>query len=58
MDKNNLYTLNDAWVAWENGKKFPIAFFGDSTFDGANTTEWIPNELGKRVSQKMLSVNI
>lgn len=52
MDKNNLYTLNDAWVAWENGEKFPIAFFGDSTFDGDNTTEWIPNELGKESKSK------
>lgn len=41
-----LYTLNDAWVAWLSGEKFPIAFFGDSTYDGNTTTGWVGNKLG------------
>jgi hypothetical protein len=32
------YTLNDVWVAWLNGEKFPITFFGDSTVAGFGTT--------------------
>ncbi|MEF3305405.1 SGNH/GDSL hydrolase family protein [Paenibacillus sp. GYB003] len=41
-----LYTFNDAWTEWLAGGKFPIAFFGDSTFDGANTTDWVRNVPG------------
>lgn len=41
-----LYTFNDAWVAWLSGEKFPIAFFGDSTYDGNTTTGWVQNKLG------------
>lgn len=43
---NKLYTLNDAWVAWCNNEKFPIAFYGDSTIDGNTTTGHIRNQLG------------
>jgi len=42
-----IYTLKDAWTAWLQGSKFPIAFFGDSTVDGANTTDWTENTLGR-----------
>ncbi|HOJ12372.1 MAG TPA: SGNH/GDSL hydrolase family protein [Clostridiales bacterium] len=42
----SLYGLNDAWVSWLKGEKFPIAFYGDSTVDGNNTTGWIGNKLG------------
>ncbi|NMM62376.1 SGNH/GDSL hydrolase family protein [Clostridium sp. P21] len=42
----NKITFQDAWVAWENGEKFPVAFFGDSTYDGYNTTGWIGNSIG------------
>ncbi|TMV43728.1 SGNH/GDSL hydrolase family protein [Paenibacillus mesophilus] len=44
--RERLYTFNDAWTEWLAGNKFPVAFFGDSTFDGANTTEWVRNTLG------------
>lgn len=27
-----LYTFLDAYTAWSNGESFPIAFYGDSTF--------------------------
>jgi lysophospholipase L1-like esterase len=39
-------TFNDAWTQWLQGSKFPIAFFGDSTVDGANTTGWVANTIG------------
>lgn len=31
-------TFSDAIMAWANGEKFPIAFIGDSTFYGTNTS--------------------
>lgn len=31
-------TFSDAIMAWVNGEKFPIAFIGDSTFYGTNTS--------------------
>ena len=37
---NRLYSLSDAWFNWNNGSKFPIAFLGDSTTDGAGCTGW------------------
>ena len=33
-----IYTFLDAYVSWCNGEKFPIAFYGDSTFAGYNTS--------------------
>ncbi|MCQ6562781.1 SGNH/GDSL hydrolase family protein [Paenibacillus mendelii] len=39
-------TFNDAWTEWLQGSKFPIAFLGDSTVDGANTTDWVANTVG------------
>jgi hypothetical protein len=36
-----LYTLNDAWVAWLEGEKFPVAIAGDSTVDGLGTDDSI-----------------
>ena len=45
-ETRKLYTLNDAWVAWLKGEKFPIAFYNDSTTDGVNTTDYIANVLG------------
>lgn len=45
-DKTRLYTLNDAWVAWLNGEKFPVAFFGDSTTEGLRTTGNVTNVVG------------
>ncbi|WP_158606739.1 SGNH/GDSL hydrolase family protein [Paenibacillus ginsengarvi] len=41
-----IYTFHDAWTSWLAGEKFPIAFFGDSTFDGSNTSDWTRNTLG------------
>ncbi|MBP1989186.1 SGNH/GDSL hydrolase family protein [Paenibacillus eucommiae] len=38
--------FNDAWTQWLQGSKFPIAFFGDSTVDGVNTTGWVANTIG------------
>lgn len=42
-----IYTFNDAWSQWKAGNKFPIAFYGDSTIDGNNTTGYVANTLGK-----------
>ena len=42
----NLYTFLDAYVQWCKGEKFPIAFYGDSTIDGYNTTGYVGNSLG------------
>ncbi len=42
-----IYTFNDAWNQWKAGNKFPIAFYGDSTIDGNNTTGYVANTLGK-----------
>lgn len=39
-------TLKDAWISWQNGDKFPVAFFGDSTIDGVNTTGHTNNVIG------------
>lgn len=41
-----IHTFNDAWTEWLAGNKFPVAFFGDSTVDGSNTTGWVRNTLG------------
>jgi lysophospholipase L1-like esterase len=41
-----IYTFNDAWTEWLKGNKFPIAFYGDSTVDGTNTTGWVANTIG------------
>jgi lysophospholipase L1-like esterase len=41
-----IFTFHDAWTAWLQGSKFPVAFFGDSTVDGANTTDWVANTIG------------
>lgn len=46
LDTKVICTLNDAWTEWLKGNKFPIAFFGDSTIDGANTSNWIENSIG------------
>ncbi len=45
MGKYTCY-LNDAWVSWLKGEKFPVAFYGDSTIDGNTTTGWVRNVLG------------
>lgn len=45
--RTNLYCLNDAWVSWLNGEKFPIAFYSDSTTDGVGTTGYVGNLLGE-----------
>jgi hypothetical protein len=48
IDSGNstIYKLNDAWVSWLNGEKFPIAFYGDSTFDGYGTTGFQGGSIG------------
>ena len=35
------YNLADAWYAWQNGDKFPIAMLGDSTTAGNGTTGYV-----------------
>ena len=35
------YNLSDAWHAWQNGDKFPIAMLGDSTTAGNGTTGYV-----------------
>lgn len=35
---NTICTFNEAYVAWCNGEKFPVTFFGNSTFYGTNTS--------------------
>lgn len=42
-------TFADAYTKWLKGDKFPIAFYGDSTVDGDNTTGNIKNVLGKDI---------
>lgn len=42
-----IYTFNDAWSQWKAGNKFSIAFYGDSTVDGNNTTGYVANTLGR-----------
>ena len=37
-DYDTVCTFSDAIMAWANGEKFPIAFIGDSTFFGTNTS--------------------
>lgn len=34
------FTFNDAWASWSNNIPFTIAFLGDSTFAGNNTSSW------------------
>lgn len=38
VDQTTICTFLDAYAAWCNGEKFPIAFYGDSTFFGTNTS--------------------
>ena len=35
---NTIYTFLDAYTTWMKGESFPIAFYGDSTFAGYNTS--------------------
>ena len=44
--KKRIYSLQDAYLSWMNGEKFPIAFAGDSTTDGYGTTGHVDNVLG------------
>lgn len=38
----NIYTFADAYAAWRNGEKFPVAFMGDSTFSfGGNSGDHV-----------------
>lgn len=46
VEKTNLYTLQDAFMHWSDGEKFPVAFYGDSTTDGYRTTGHVGNSLG------------
>lgn len=46
LNHQPLYTIHDAWCAWLAGDKFPVAFLGDSTYDGNNTTDWVQNVPG------------
>lgn len=41
--REKICTLGYAWNKWANGEKFPIGILGDSTTDGANTTDWSSN---------------
>ncbi|MCC9296678.1 SGNH/GDSL hydrolase family protein [Clostridium sp. MT-14] len=40
-------SFQDTWTSWENNEKFPVAFLGDSTVDGNETTSWVKNEIGQ-----------
>ena len=44
--KNRIYNLHDAFMAWNDGKKFPVCFAGDSTTDGYQTTGYTKNIIG------------
>ena len=46
ISNKNIYSLHDAFIAWSSGKKFPVAFAGDSTTDGYGTTGHVDNVLG------------
>lgn len=44
--KKRIYNLQDAFMAWSSGKKFPVCFAGDSTTDGYQTTGYKANSIG------------
>lgn len=44
--KERIYNLQDAFMAWSSGKKFPVCFAGDSTTDGYQTTGYKANVIG------------
>ena len=44
--KSRICTLHDAYMAWEDGLKFPVCFAGDSTTDGYQTTGYTANVIG------------
>lgn len=46
LTTDRLYSLNEAWKSWESGAKAPIAFLGDSTTDGSQTTYTTRNVIG------------
>lgn len=46
IKKTPILTLNDAWIAWVSGEKFPLALYSDSATDGVGTTDWVANVLG------------
>lgn len=62
LDMNNLlyyekiYTISDAINHWKNGEKFPVAFMGDSTTDGATVTGNVTWDTTK-LTQDQIDVN-
>lgn len=39
--RDRLYSFKDAWIAWENGSKFPVGIMGDSTGEGTSTSTYV-----------------
>lgn len=49
--------LSDAWYAWRNNEKFPIAFLGDSTTNGNGTTGFAYRDAAASLGQDYIAPN-
>jgi len=49
--------LADAWYAWRNNEKFPIAFLGDSTTNGNGTTGFAYRDAAASLGQDYIAPN-
>lgn len=49
--------FSDAWYAWRNNEKFPIAFLGDSTTNGNGTTGFAYRDAAASVGQDYIAPN-
>ena len=53
-----IYSLQDAFTHWQNGEKFPIGIFGDSTLDGYRTSDYVANTVGSDHTTGFLMTDI
>lgn len=51
------YSFADAWYAWRNNEKFPIAFLGDSTTNGNGTTGFAYRDAAASLGQDYIAPN-
>lgn len=49
--------LSDAWYAWRNNEKFPVAFLGDSTTNGNGTTGFAYRDASASLGQDYIAPN-
>lgn len=47
--------FSDAWYAWRNNEKFPIAFLGDSTTNGNGTTDLVRRDSAASLGQDYIT---